>query len=75
MHAISLSDAWHHWREHVASRASATTWVSGQGAETADLEDDPERLGHKAVHWLPLVLPGMAILLLVCAVAIGSLLR
>jgi hypothetical protein len=75
MHAISLSGAWHHWREHAASRAPVAQRVAPRELTAAVPEDDPERLGLRAVHWLPLVVPGMAVLLLVCASAIGTLLR
>lgn len=75
MHAMSLSDAWHHWREHAASNAAAAKRASPQSLPATALQDEPERLGLRAMHWLPLVVPGMAVLLLICASLIGTLLR
>ncbi len=72
MHASSFPETWHHWRDRI---------VYGMHPHMADpehptrLADNPLRAGLRPVRLIPLVVPGMAILLLCCVVLIGSLLR
>ena len=75
MHAMSLSHAWHQWRERPVPKTAAPAQSILQSGQATALADEPERPGLRAVHWLPLVVPGMAVLLLICASLIGSVLR
>ena len=71
MHAPSLSHAWHRWHDHAAPTPTATP---AQRAST-DTTDDAEHARLHAVRWIPIIVPGMALLMLVCASLIGSVLR
>lgn len=69
MHASSIPHVWHRWRDHAASDAAAVRRTSTNAV------DDSTRERLRAVRWVPIVVPGMALLMLVCASLIGSVLR
>ena len=69
----SLSATLHHWSDSVAHVFAPHP--AHFDAESHRLNDNPMRERLKPIHLLPLVIPGMAVLLGVCAVLIGSLLR
>lgn len=72
MHASSLPDAWHRWREHVSY---ALHPHPADPDHPTRLSDNPMRARLRQVRLLPLIVPGMALLLAFCAMLIGSLLR
>ena len=69
----SLSATLHHWSDSVAHVFEPHP--AHFDAESHRLNDNPMRARLKPIHLLPLAIPGMAVLLAVCAVLIGSLLR
>jgi hypothetical protein len=71
MHASSIPHAWHHWRERAVSDAP----VAKRASAPASVADDSTRERLRAVRWVPIVVPGMALLMLVCASLIGSVLK
>lgn len=73
MHAASFSETWHQWRDSVSH--AFEPHPPHFEAESHRLNDNPMRARLKPIHLLPLAIPGMAVLLAVCAVLIGSLLR
>jgi hypothetical protein len=74
MHAHSLPDAWHRWRDHVADAFHPHLADADHPAPTR-LSDNPIRARLRPVRLVPLVVPGMGLVLVLCAMAIGSLLR
>ena len=73
MHASSLPATLHRWRDGFAHAFHAHP--AHFDAESHRLSDNPLRARLRRVRWLPLAVPGMAVVLAVCAVLIGSNLR
>ena len=73
MHA-TFSETWHHWRDSVDD-AMHPHMADAEHPGPTSLADNPLRAGLRPVRLIPLVVPGMAVLLLCCVVLIGSLLR
>ena len=69
----SLSATLHRWSDSVSH--AFEPHAPHFEAESHRLSDNPMRKRLRPIHLLPLVVPGMAVLLGVCAVLIGSLLR
>jgi hypothetical protein len=74
MHASSLPDAWHRWRDSVDDAFKPHIADAEHPAPTS-LADNPLRARLRPVRLVPLVVPGMALVLILCALGIGSLLR
>ena len=74
MHATSLSESWHHWRDQVAD-AFHPHMADAEHPVHVRLSDNPMRARLRQVRLLPLIVPGMALVLVCCALLIGSLLR
>jgi len=70
MHA---SATWHRMRDGVAH--AFEPHPPHFDPESHRLADNPLRERLRPIHFLPLAVPGMAVLLGVCAVLIGTLLR
>jgi len=73
MHALSLHDTWHRWRDSL-SYALHPHPADPEHPSTS-LADSPVRARLRQVRLLPLAIPGMALVLVGCALLIGSLLR
>jgi len=73
MHASSVSATLHHWSDGIAH--AFAPHPPHFDAESHRLSDNPMRERLRPIRLLPLVIPGMAVLLGVCAVLIGSLMR
>ena len=74
MHASSLPDTWHRWRGNIADAFQPHLADAEHPAQTR-LSDNPIRARLRPVRLVPLIVPGMALVLVCCAMAIGSLLR
>ena len=74
MHATSLHDRLHRWRDNVDYAMHPHLADADHPAPTR-LSDNPIRARLREVRFLPLAVPGMALVLVCCAVLIGSLLR
>jgi hypothetical protein len=74
MHATSLHDRLHRWRDNVDYAMHPHLADADHPAPTR-LADNPIRARLREVRFLPLAVPGMALVLACCAVLIGSLLR
>ena len=72
MHASSLPEAWHRWRDSV--EYAFHPHLADPDHPTR-LSDNPIRARVRQVRLLPLLVPGMALVLVCCALLIGSLLR
>ena len=72
MHTHLLHSHWRHrLRTHVAPRPRFRKAVEGRAQDHAprgwhSIVDDPRRARLRPVHLLPLIIPGMALLLLIC---------
>lgn len=73
MHAPSLSDTWNHWRDSVSY--ALHPHPADPDHPSTRLADSPMRARLRGVRLLPLVIPGMALVLVGCALLIGTLLR
>ena len=73
MHAFSIPATLHRWSDGVAH--AFAPHPAHFDPESHRLNDHPMRARLRPIHLLPLVIPGMAVLLGVCAVLIGSLMR
>jgi hypothetical protein len=74
MHATSLPEAWHRWRDSVADAFEPHMADADHPAPTR-LSDNPLRARLRQVRLIPLIVPGMGLVLVCCALLIGSLLR
>lgn len=74
MHASSFADLRHSWRDHLAD-ALHPHQPDAEHFESHRLADNPMRARIRYVRFVPLIVPGLAVLLAVCAVTIGSLMR
>ena len=74
MHAPSLSHSWQHWRERVDD-AMHPHMADAEHPGPVRLSDNPMRARLRPVHLLPLVVPGMALVLVGCVALIGLVLR
>jgi hypothetical protein len=74
MHAHSLSDTWHHWRVRVDD-AMHPHMADAEHPGPTRLSDNPMRARLRQVRLLPLLVPGMALVLVCCVALIGLLLR
>lgn len=72
MHASSLPEAWHRWRDSVEYAFHPHL---ADPDHPSRLSDNPIRARVRQVRLLPLLVPGMALVLVCCALLIGSLLR
>ncbi len=72
MHASSFPEAWHRWRDSVEY---AFHPHQADPDHPTRLSDKPIRARVRQVRLLPLLVPGMALVLVCCALLIGSLLR
>jgi len=61
-----------HTTHRVPPTIAATTHPSGPPAASWHISDLPSRARIRAVRWLPLIVPGFAVLLLLCVTLIGS---
>ncbi len=73
MHAPSLHDAWHRWRDSVSY--ALHPHPADPDHPATRLADNPMRARLRQVRLLPLAIPGMALVLVCCALLIGTLLR
>ena len=73
MHA-TFSETWHHWRDSVDD-AMHPHMADAEHPGPTSLADNPLRAGIRQVRLLPLLVPGMALVLVCAAMLIGSLLR
>ena len=74
MHASSFADFRHHWHDRV-EYALHPHLPDAEHFESHRLADNPMRERIRYVRFVPLIVPGLAVLLACCAVVIGSLLR
>lgn len=74
MHASSLSHTWQHWRESVDDALHPHIADAEHPAPTS-LANNPLRARLRPVRLVPLIVPGFALVLALCAMGIGSLLR
>ena len=74
MHASSFPDAWHRWCDNVAYALHPHPVDPDHPAPTR-LADNPIRARLRQVRLVPLIVPGMALLLACCAMLIGSFLK
>ncbi len=74
MHAPSLPQALQHWRERV-DYAMHPHMADDEHPGPIRLSDNPMRARIRQVHLLPLLVPGMALVLVGAALLIGSFLR
>ena len=74
MHASSLPDTWHRWQHNVADAFQPHIADAEHPAPTS-LADNPLRARLRPVRLVPIIVPGMALVLVFCALGIGSLLR
>ena len=74
MHASSTSHTWQHWRESVDYALHPHIADAEHPAPTS-LADNPLRARLRPVRLVPLIVPGFALVLALCAIGIGSLLR
>ena len=74
MHASSLSHTWQHWRESV-DHALRPHVADAEHPAPTSLADNPLRARLRPVRLVPLIVPGFALVLALCALGIGSLLR
>jgi len=74
MHASSLRHGWQHWRESV-DYAFHPHLADAEHPAPTSLADNPLRARLRPVRLVPLVVPGMALVLACCAMFIGSILR
>jgi len=74
MHAPSLPRALHHWRERV-DYAMHPHMADAEHPGPIRLSDNPLRARIRPVHLVPLLVPGMGLVLVGAALLIGSLLR
>lgn len=88
MHAPTLPSALRHTRRtqphtsrrsaaiHTTHRVPATTAATDHSGPSTTtpwrISDLPSRARIRAVRWLPLIVPGFAVLLLLCVTLIGS---
>jgi len=73
MHASSLPATWHRWRDGVTHALQPHPAHFDPASHR--LADNPIRARLRQVRLVPLIVPGMAVLLACCAVLIGSILR
>jgi hypothetical protein len=73
MHA-TFSETWHHWRDNV-EEAMHPHMADAEHPAPTSLADNPLRERIRQVRLLPLLVPGMALVLVAAAMLIGSLLR
>ncbi len=73
MHAPSISGTWHHWRDSMSY--ALHPHPADPDHPSTSVADNPTRARLREVRLLPLAIPGMALVLVCCAVLIGSLLR
>ena len=74
MHATSFADLRHSWHDRIAD-AMHPHLPDSEHFESHRLSDNPMRARIRYVRFVPLIVPGLALLLACCAVVIGSLLR
>ena len=74
MHASSMSHTWQHWRESV-DHALHPHIADAEHPAPTSLADNPLRARLRPVRLVPLIVPGFALVLVLCALGIGSLLR
>ena len=74
MHASSFAELRHHWHDRI-DYALHPHMTDAEHYESHRLSDNPLRARLRGVRFVPLVVPGLALLLACCAVVIGSLLR
>ena len=72
MHASSLPEAWHRWRD---SFEYSLHPHQADPDHPTRLADNPIRARLRRVRLVPLIVPGMALLLACCSMLIGSLMR
>lgn len=74
MHATSFADFRHHWRDRIVD-AMHPHLTDAEHYQSHRLSDNPLRARLRQVRLIPLIVPGLAVMLVCCAVIIGSLLR
>ncbi len=74
MHATSLPESWHRWQDKVAD-AFHPHMADAEHPAPTSLHDNPIRERLRPVRLVPLLVPGMALVLVCCALLIGTLLR
>jgi hypothetical protein len=74
MHAPSLPPSWHHWRERVDD-AMHPHMADAEHPGPMRLSDNPMRARLRPVRLLPLLVPGMALVLVGGIALIGLVLR
>jgi len=74
MHAPSLPETWHHWQDKLAD-AFHPHMADAEHPAPMRLADNPMRQRLRAVRLVPLIVPGTGLVLIGCALLIGSLLR
>ncbi len=74
MHATSLNDTLHRWRDKV-EYASHPHFADAEHPGPTRLSDSPIRARLRPVRLVPIVVPGMALVLACCAMAIGWLMH
>ena len=73
MNAPSLRDTWHRWHDSLSY--ALHPHPTDPDHPSTRLADDPIRARLRPVRLLPLAVPGMALVLVGCALLIGTLLR
>ena len=73
MHAHSLHDTLHRWRDGMSY--ALHPHPADPERPSTSLADNPQRARLRQVRLLPLAIPGMALVLVGCALLIGTLLR
>jgi hypothetical protein len=74
MHATSLPETWHRVQDKLAD-AFHPHMADAEHPAPTRLADHPMRQRLRAVRLVPLVVPGMGLVLVSCALLIGSLLH
>ena len=74
MHASSFADFRHHWRDRI-DYALHPHLTDAEHYESHRLADNPLRARLRQVRLIPLIVPGLAVMLLCCVALIGSILR
>ena len=74
MHVSSFADIRHRWHDRI-EYAMHPHMTDAEHYESHRLSDNPMRARLRMVRLLPLIVPGLAVMLAVCAVLIGSVLR
>ena len=74
MHATSWPETWRHWQDKLAD-AFQPHMADAEHPAPTRLADNPMRQRLRAVRLVPLIVPGTGLVLIGCALLIGSLLR